>query len=233
MLLAAGLLNISKPGGITSFRVVKLVKHILKVKKVGHCGTLDPLAEGVLLVLFGKATKQQDSLMHQDKIYTATILLGRVTDSGDITGKTLSESQVPADAAGRLPGILAKFTGKIMQVPPMFSALKYGGKKLYELARQGITVERQPRAITIYSIELLSFQSPRLNVRVHCSSGTYIRTLAEDIGAELGCGGTIEKLTRDSVGKYTLGTALNYEEVRQLSTDALLERAIPQEAIIL
>jgi tRNA pseudouridine55 synthase len=229
---AAGLLNISKPTGITSFRVVKLVKHILKVKKVGHCGTLDPLAEGVLLVLFGSATKQQDQLMHQDKVYTATILLGRATDTGDITGKITCETPVPGDSLEKLPDIFAKFTGKVLQVPPMYSALKYGGKKLYELARLGITVERSPRKITIYKIELLSFDAPRLSLRVHCSSGTYIRTLAEDIGTALGCGGTIEKLRRDSVGNYTLETALNYEEVRQLSADALLAKSIPQEAFI-
>ncbi len=231
-LCASGLLNISKPGGITSFRVVKLVKHILKVKKVGHCGTLDPLAEGVLLVLFGAATKQQDKLMHQDKVYTATVLLGRLTDTGDVTGKTLSESPVPPETQERLPEILTKFTGTVLQVPPMFSALKYGGKKLYELARQGITVERAPRAIQIYGIELLSYEAPRLAIRVHCSSGTYIRTLAEDIGAALGCGGTIEKLRRDSVGSYMIGSSLNYEEIRQLSAEALLAKAIPQEAFI-
>jgi tRNA pseudouridine55 synthase len=207
------------------------VKHILKVKKVGHCGTLDPLAEGVLLVLFGSATKQQDRLMHQDKIYTATILLGRSTDTGDVTGKAIAESALPADAQQRLPCILAGLTGKIMQVPPMYSALKYGGKKLYELARQGLTVERQPRQITIYKIELLSFETPRLSLRVHCSSGTYIRTLAEDIGALLGCGGTIEKLRRDCVGNYTLETALNYEDVRQFSAEQLLQKSISMEIL--
>jgi tRNA pseudouridine55 synthase len=232
MQVVAGLLNISKPTGISSFHVVRAVKHILKVKKVGHCGTLDPLAEGVLLVLFGAATKQQDKLMHQDKTYAATILLGRNTDTGDITGKTITESSVPPDAIERLPEILLKFTGPIMQVPPMYSALKYGGKKLYELARQGITVERSARQITIYKIQLLSYEAPRLVISVHCSSGTYIRTLAEDIGAALGCGGTIEKLRRDSVGTYTMDTSIRFEEARQFSPEALLARSIPQENFI-
>jgi tRNA pseudouridine55 synthase len=227
----SGLLNIHKEPGITSFRATSLVKKTLGVKKAGHCGTLDPAAEGVLLVLFGAATKLQDGLMSLPKTYRARVLLGRTTDTGDAQGKTKTISDVPGGLPGRMETVLSKFRGEIEQVPPMYSALKYGGRKLYELARQGLEVERAKRKVTIYSLDLLSIEGPVIELRAKCSRGTYIRTLAEDIGAELGCGGMLEYLCRESVGPFTVEAAIRIPGNPPPNSEQLLRAALNEEQI--
>jgi tRNA pseudouridine55 synthase len=224
-------LNINKPSGVTSFWVVKQVKRVLGAKKVGHCGTLDPLAEGVLLILFGKATRLQDSLMSGKKTYRTRILLGTCTDTGDITGKVISEKPVPALSQEQLLHIKESFTGVIRQVPPMYSALKHNGRRLYDLAREGITVERNERSVEIYSLEILGCAEKRLELRVRCSRGTYIRTLAEDIGRTLGCGATMESLCRERVEPFGLDDAFDGRELQQAAREELLRLHVPVERL--
>lgn len=227
----SGLLTINKHSGVTSFWVVRQIRKKLAVKKTGHCGTLDPLATGVLLVVFGKATKLQSALMGKPKIYRAKLQLGITTDTGDITGTVKTTAPVPTLEPTAVTAVLQGFTGIIEQIPPMYSALKQNGVKLYELARQGIEVERKARTVTIYSIDLLSCNENSLDIRVHCSCGTYIRTLAEDIGAALGCGATVAELCREAVGEYTLDGALDSAEIPAMQYDALLARSVPFETL--
>jgi len=222
----SGILSINKPSGVTSFWAVKQVKRVLGVKKVGHCGTLDPLAEGVLVILFGKATKLQSSFMSGRKTYRALLKLGAVTDTGDITGKVTGGTAVGNIEKLAVVNILKSFLGDIEQVPPMYSALKYGGRKLYEIAREGKEVKREPRSVSIYSIDLLNFHNEHLELRVECSKGTYIRTLAEDIGSKLGCGATIEALCRERSGDFTLETALDGKLLQDISREELLKHSI-------
>ncbi len=197
----------AKPEGWTSFSVVNKVRAASRVKKVGHAGTLDPFATGLLLICFGKATKQVESLMSLKKEYRTVIKLGVETDTHDLTGKVVHEAPVAQISREQLEALLQKFTGEIEQVPPMFSALKHKGKRLYELARQGKTVERAPRKVTIYDLELISHKDDLLELRFVCSRGTYIRALARDIGRELGCGAHIVRLERTRIGEYTLESA--------------------------
>jgi len=218
----SGILNVNKPTGVTSFWAVKQVKRILGVKKVGHCGTLDPLAEGVLVILLGRSTKLQNILMGGNKVYRAVLKLGLETDTGDVTGKTLREFPVPRLETAAVREILDSFLGETEQVPPMFSALKYGGRRLYELAREGKEVKREPRKIIIHSIELLGIEGGRLEFRVECSRGTYVRTLGEDIGKKLGCGAAVETLCRERSGDYTLATALDGRQLQGISREDLL-----------
>ncbi|AKL98170.1 tRNA pseudouridine(55) synthase TruB [Endomicrobium proavitum] len=204
----SGILLADKPGQITSFKTVHKIKKILNVKKTGHCGTLDPAATGLLIVLVGKATKLQDKFMKQDKVYRSSFLLGTITDSGDLDGKVLELKDASLVTEEGVKKALKKFEGEIFQIPPMFSALKINGKKLCDLARKGIEVERAPRKITIKKIELLSFKDNIADVRVECSSGTYIRTLAEDVGKILGCGATVAKLRREKIGNFNVADAV-------------------------
>ncbi|MCL2389273.1 MAG: tRNA pseudouridine(55) synthase TruB [Elusimicrobia bacterium] len=225
-----GMLLVDKPSGITSFKIVSLIRHKLKVKKVGHCGTLDPLATGLLIILVGAATKLQDGFMKQDKVYTATLKLGLTTDTGDTDGAIIACVK-PNVTIEQLSIAAKKFTGTINQIPPMYSALKVNGKKLYELARQGITVERKSRSVTIRNIDILSelnsFDGQNAQLRVDCSSGTYIRTLAEDIGKELGCGAAISALRRESIGSFSVESALIYDDIMSLSVDELAQKLTP------
>lgn len=221
-IIDSGLLNINKPSGISSFGVVKKVKYILGAKKVGHCGTLDPMAEGVLLVVFGSATKKQDSLMIEGKTYRAVVLLGTKTDTGDITGKILENKVVPSFSKIEITKAMEKFKGEIKQLTPSFSAVKRNGIKMYELARKGIFVERPPRIVNIYKISLLDFSEKELNIRVECSSGTYIRTLAEDIGAELGVPATLKALCRERVGNYGIESSISWDKLCSFDSNALL-----------
>ena len=226
----SGMLLIDKPVGITSFKAAHKIKKILNVKKTGHCGTLDPLATGLLLVLIGKATKLQDEFMKRDKVYRASFLLGTVTDSGDLDGKIISKHSAESICKADAVKALKHFEGEIEQIPPMFSALKHKGKKLYELARKGIEVERKPRKVIIKSIELLSFKNSIADVRVECSSGTYIRTLAKDFGEILGCGATVAKLRREKIGSFDVKDAVKPEDLENL--EALKSKFIPIERLI-
>ncbi|MCL2390641.1 MAG: tRNA pseudouridine(55) synthase TruB, partial [Endomicrobia bacterium] len=187
----SGMLLLDKPAGITSFKAVYTVKKNLNVKKAGHCGTLDPLATGLLLILAGSATKLQDRFMKKDKVYRTSFLLGTETDSGDLDGKIIYKKDFFHISFDAVKDTVKKFEGEISQIPPMFSALKHNGIRLYELARKGIEIERKPRKVIIKSIEILSFSEGILDLRIECSSGTYIRTLAKDIGDFLGCGAVV------------------------------------------
>lgn len=206
-----GIVNIYKPLGITSHGVVNKVRHILNIKKVGHTGTLDPDAEGVLPICIGKGTKIAGILTDSDKAYRAVIKLGIVTDTQDVSGKILSKRDFKVSYE-QFENAVNKFVGKIMQTPPMYSALKVGGRKLCDLARQGIEVERKPREIKIYSINISDFDGTTAILDVDCSKGTYIRTLCHDIGQILGCGAIMQSLIRTKSGKFNLSDSVSIED---------------------
>ena len=211
----SGILNVYKPKGLTSHAVVSRVRKFYGVKRVGHAGTLDPMACGVLPVLVGSAASVQELVMEHDKTYKAGVLFGVTTDTGDVTGKVL-DAKTPSFDDAALKETLARFTGEIDQVPPMYSALKVDGQKLYELARRGETVERKARKVTVYGIRLLTpFDGKRCDIEVDCSKGTYIRTLAEDIGNALGCGACLDSLERTVCGVYRAADAVTVETLEK------------------
>ena len=210
-----GIINIYKEKGFTSFDVVAKSRGIFKQKKIGHTGTLDPDAEGVLPVCFGKATKVCDLLTEKNKEYRAVMLLGKVTDTQDISGTVLEEHEVNVSEEAVKEAVMS-FLGDIMQVPPMYSALKVNGQKLCDLAREGITVERKARPVTIHELEILDMDLPRVTMRVKCSKGTYIRTLCEDIGAKIGCGACMESLLRTKVSEFLIEDAIKLSELEML-----------------
>jgi len=209
-----GILNIYKPTGMTSFDVVRKIRKISNVKKVGHAGTLDPEASGVLPVCIGKATKAIDYIMEDFKIYEAELKLGVITDTYDREGKILQESEVKADVE-EITQVINSFVGEIKQVPPMYSALKVNGKKLYELARAGIEIEREARPIVIYDIDIIDIKIPYVKFRVKCSKGTYIRSLCYDIGEQLKCGGMMWNLQRTATGQFHIEDAINIEDLNE------------------
>ncbi|MFQ5705923.1 MAG: tRNA pseudouridine(55) synthase TruB [bacterium] len=209
-------LNINKPENCTSFDVVKRIRALVAVKKVGHAGTLDPFARGVLLICTGKATKRVSDLVDCDKEYLATIELGKVTDTLDRTGTIIRETVPPVFDRATILRVCNQFTGEIWQTPPMYSAIKIKGQRLYDLARRGMVVDRKPRKVTIHHIELLNFDSPRMELRVTCSKGTYIRALAYDIGEELGCGAHLNELVRTRIGPYKLENAFTLNRFERL-----------------
>lgn len=223
--MKSGIVNVYKEKGFTSFDVVAKLRGILKTKKIGHTGTLDPDAEGVLPVCIGRATKVCDLLTDKDKVYEAVMLLGVETDTQDTSGIILEERPVTVSEEAVKEAILS-FVGQYAQVPPMYSALKMNGKKLYELAREGKTVERKPRNVEIYSIEILEINLPRVRMSVHCSKGTYIRTLCHDIGTKLGCGGCMEKLLRTKVGIFLLEDSLKLSQIEALAAGGQVEEKI-------
>ena len=198
-----GIIVIHKEKGFTSHDVVAKLRGILHMKKIGHTGTLDPDATGVLPVALGKGTKLVDPLTDKEKTYEAVLHLGIDTDTQDMSGTVLEERPVNVTEE-EVRKVLKSFVGEQLQVPPMYSALKVNGKKLYELAREGKTVERKARPVCFYEIEPLEFHLPLVKIRVTCSKGTYIRTLCHDIGEKLGCGGCMEELLRSRVGRYSL-----------------------------
>lgn len=207
------ILNINKPAGWTSFDVVKKVRGLIRVKKVGHAGTLDPFATGVLLVCTGKATKSVESLMGLQKEYLAEIELGKLSDTYDCTGTIQEVEGARAVSLQEVQKACQSYVGSIEQVPPMFSAIKVNGQRLYELARKGIEVARKPRKVLINAVEVLEFSYPRLTIRVRCGRGTYIRSLAHDLGQTLGCGGYVTALTRTRVGPHTIADAWTIPEL--------------------
>ena len=213
--MANGILIVDKPAGWTSQDVVSKLRGVLHERRAGHGGTLDPMATGVLPVFFGRATRAVEFFEHAEKAYLATLRLGTVTDTQDTTGTVLETRPVDVTEA-RLREVLEEFTGEIEQIPPMYSAIKVQGRKLYDLARRGVEVERKPRRITIYELELLGRDAAGdWALRVVCSKGTYIRTLCHDIGAELGCGGCMSALTRTMAAGYTLGEAVTLEAAQE------------------
>ena len=221
-----GIINVYKDAGYTSHDVVAKLRGIVKQKKIGHTGTLDPDATGVLPVCLGKATRVAGLLTDERKTYECVLLLGTVTDTQDISGTVLSQT----DAAilreiDPVPAVLS-FTGPQMQIPPMYSALKKDGKKLYELAREGKVIEREPRPVHFYEIRILETAMPRVRFSVTCSRGTYIRTLCHDIGEKLGCGGCMERLVRTQVGPFRLQDALHLEEIEARRAEGRLAECI-------
>ncbi|MBQ6697370.1 MAG: tRNA pseudouridine(55) synthase TruB [Lachnospiraceae bacterium] len=210
-----GIINIYKEKGFTSHDVVAKMRGICKQKKIGHTGTLDPDAVGVLPVCLGSGTKLCDMLTDKDKEYVAELLLGVETDTQDISGQVLRECE-PVMEEEAVRAAVMSFRGEYMQVPPMYSALKVNGKKLYELARAGKEVERQARPVTIQEIEILEMQLPVVKLRVACSKGTYIRTLCADIGTKLGCGGTMKSLLRTKVGIFKAEDAITLAQLEEL-----------------
>lgn len=201
------IINVNKPEGWTSFDVVKKIRNIIRIKKVGHAGTLDPFAVGVLLICTGRATKRVTELLSLEKEYLATVELGKTTDTYDRTGVLLSETVPPRFELSELQSVCSGFIGEIYQIPPMYSAVKIKGQRLYKMARRGMVVEREPRKINIHNIEVLKYQHPFVTLKVVCSRGTYMRALANDIGKELNCGGHLSALTRTRIGSYRIENA--------------------------
>ena len=226
-----GALLLDKPVGPSSNGVLQEAKRLLGARKAGHGGTLDPLASGLLLLLFGEATKFAGLLLDQDKEYLASVKLGETTATGDAEGEILERREVPVDRPD-LDAVLERFRGEIEQLPPMHSALKRDGVPLYKLARQGKAVERASRRTRILELEVASFEPPRLSLRVRCSKGTYIRTLAEDIGAALGTGAHLSGLRRTASGRFRIEDAVSLEALRELPSAARSDRVLPLTALV-
>jgi tRNA pseudouridine55 synthase len=210
-----GIILVNKPQGVTSHDVVDIVRRKLAMKRVGHAGTLDPLAEGLLVILVGKATKLFSKFVDFDKEYLGVLKLGEVTTTGDSQGELVEKKDYTGIDEARLREVFASLVGDIQQVPPMVSALRKGGKRLYALARRGITIEREPRNIKIYSLTILKIGLPLVEFYVRCSKGTYVRALAEDIGKLLGCGAHIIKIRRLSIGFFKLDDAVNVDDIEE------------------
>lgn len=227
-----GMLLLDKSFGMSSNRAVQRVKRLLNARKVGHTGSLDPIATGLLPLCLGEATKLSSFLLNTDKRYKTLIRLGRSTDTCDIEGETLLERPVPALSQALIGSVLEKFKGEIEQVPPMYSALKHQGRRLYDLARQGIEVERKPRSVEIYALDLLGFDADSMTLDVHCSKGTYIRSLAFDIGEALGCGAHVETLQRTQVGDFSVDDAYTFEQLEAMPDEARIDALLPVNRII-
>ena len=220
-----GIVIVNKPQGWTSQDVTARLRRVFGTRRIGHGGTLDPMATGVLPVFVGRATRGVEFFEHAEKTYEATLRLGIATDTEDITGTVLEERPVEVTRE-QLEKTLENFRGEILQVPPMYSALKVNGQKLCDLARKGKEVERQPRPITIYELECLDFDGVRAKLLVHCSKGTYIRTLCKDIGESLGCGGCMESLCRVTAGEYTLEESVALETLLETENPAQYLRQV-------
>lgn len=220
-----GMINVYKEAGYTSHDVVARLRGICKQKKIGHTGTLDPDAVGVLPVCLGNGTKLCGLLADRNKEYVALLRLGVVTDTQDISGKVLSRknTEVSPEAVKQ---VITSFQGDIEQVPPMYSALKVNGKRLYELAREGKEIERRPRPVTVYEIEVIKEAHPEYTIRVKCSKGTYIRTLCHDIGLKLGCGGVMAGLSRTRVGEFKIDQAYTLKRLQSLAEKGQLSQAV-------
>lgn len=210
-----GILVIDKPTGITSHDVVKHIRQRFDIKRVGHAGTLDPMATGILIVLLGKCTQLFSDFSNSDKEYEATLTLGVETETGDKDGKIRKEFAFEKIDEVRINEVFAQFTGTMEQVPPMFSALKFKGKKLYQLARKGITLDLKPREVMIHSLKLLRFNPPHIDFSVRCSKGTYIRKLGEDIAKSLGTRGCLSALRRIASGPFTIQQAIKLEDINE------------------
>lgn len=220
-----GVINVYKEAGFTSHDVVAKLRGILKMKKIGHTGTLDPQAVGVLPVCLGNATRLCDMLTDKSKEYEAVLRLGVVTDTQDMTGEILKEQEVNVTEESVREAVMS-FVGEYDQIPPMYSALKVNGQKLYDLARQGKEVERKPRRVEIAAIQILSVELPMIRFKVACSKGTYIRTLCEDIGNKLGCGGAMESLKRTRVGMFCEEEALTLTKIEELRDEGRVEEKV-------
>ena len=212
-----GIVIVDKPQGWTSQDVTARLRRVFNTRRIGHGGTLDPMATGVLPVFVGRATRGVEFFEHAEKTYETVLRLGLTTDTEDVSGETLTEQEVNLTEEA-FSAVLPRFRGEIMQVPPMYSALKVNGQKLVDLARKGKTVERQPRPITVHELTLLEFSGNTARLRVHCSKGTYIRTLCRDIGEALGCGGCMAELRRVQAGEYTVSEAVPLQTLLDTET---------------
>ena len=236
-----GILLLDKRLGVSSNKALQEVRHLFNANKAGHTGSLDPLATGLLPLCFGEATKVSALMLDDNKRYQVLVQLGVMTDTGDAEGSVIETKPVPDLSIEQIQACLQQFTGEIDQIPPMYSALKHNGRKLYELAREGKTIERKARRITIFELKLLTdFQAEarkpdQLRLEVFCSKGTYIRSLAEDIGHALGCGGTVNELRRLEAGQFNIEDAMTIEQLRALSEQDLFQALInvdkPLEAL--
>jgi tRNA pseudouridine55 synthase len=222
-----GVLVIDKPAGPTSHDVVEAVRRTFGFKKVGHGGTLDPMATGVLVILIGRGTKLSNHFIGSDKTYRGTMLLGVSTDSHDMDGEVTGEADCSAVTRAQVEAEMEKLTGDMMQVPPMVSAVKVNGVPLYKRARKGQTVEREPRLIHVYEFSLLDFKPPRVDLLLRCTKGTYVRKLCADIGESLGCGACLERLRRTESGDLHVENAVELEEVLRMEREELLDLIIP------
>lgn len=221
-----GVLPIDKASGMTSHDVVAIARRVLGTKKIGHCGTLDPLATGLLLLTLGRGTKIQDLLMSEDKEYVGTMKLGEITDSQDADGEVVGSLLVPEISLEQLESAFAKYDGDFYQLPPMVSAIKKDGVALYKLARQGKTVEREPRFVHIYAHQILEARLPEIDFRVVCSKGFYVRTYAHDIGNDLGCGAHLRALRRTKSGRLDVDQAFPASELKTASREEILSKLL-------
>ena len=218
-----GIVLLDKPIGITSNKALQQVKTLFKAQKAGHTGSLDPIATGLLPICMGDATKVSQFLLSADKTYLAGLKLGIKTNSGDADGEVIQSRPVNVKNREQIEQILQRYKGDIEQIPPMHSAIKQNGVPLYKLAHQGIEVEREPRSVTIFNLQLVSFENDELQIRVHCSKGTYIRTLADDIGEDLGCGAHIFQLRREQVGPFTGDVMYTMDQLEALANQGFEE----------
>lgn len=226
-----GMLLLDKSPGMTSNGAVQRVKRLYQANKVGHTGSLDPIATGLLPLCLGEATKLSGFLLNTDKRYFTRVRLGKTTATADAEGEIVEEKPVPPLDEAMIEVVLQPLRGEIEQLPPMYSAIKHQGRKLYELARQGKEVERQPRQISLYELRLAGHGADWLDLDVHCSKGTYIRVLAEDIGKALGCGGYMEQLRRTAVGPFTLAQSVRFEDLEAMADEERLALLLPFSAI--
>jgi len=222
-----GAILIDKPVGPTSHDVVDAIRRHFGIKKVGHCGTLDPNATGLLIIVLGRGTKLSERLMADDKVYEGMIKLGETTDSYDADGELLTSLPVPPVTLEQLNATAAEFVGDLMQTPPMVSAVKKDGVPLYKLARKGIEVPREPRLVHIYSFRFSAYQEPLAQFRLACTKGTYVRSIAHDLGQKLGCGGHLASLRRGVSGKFDVADAITLAEVLKLGPRELEKRVLP------
>jgi tRNA pseudouridine55 synthase len=227
---SSGVLVVDKDAGLTSFQVVARLKRALRPTRIGHGGTLDPAATGVLPVLIGEATKLNPYLIDHDKEYLATVRLGITTDTQDLTGRVQTTAAVPALTREEIEQACGRLTGVIRQVPPMYSAVRRDGRRLYELARAGLWVERVPREVSVHSLTVEAVELPMIRLRIVCGKGTYVRALAADLGAALGPGGALEHLRRTRVGPFTLSDAVSWRDVCEAEPAELWARVRPPDA---
>jgi tRNA pseudouridine55 synthase len=229
-----GVLLVDKAAGMTSHDIVAIARRTLGTKKIGHCGTLDPLATGLLILTLGRGTKIQDLLMAEDKEYVGTMKLGETTGSQDADGEIIETRPVPDLTREQIEAAFAKFKGDFYQMPPMVSAIKKDGVPLYKLARQGKTVEREPRFVHVYSHEVQAIRLPEVDFRVLCSKGFYVRTYAHDIGHELGCGAHLKALRRTRSGKFSVENSVTADQLKHGPLDAVLGKVmtLPQVSIL-
>ena len=226
-----GVLLVDKSQAMTSHDVVAITRRSLNTKKVGHCGTLDPLATGLLIITIGRGTKIQDLLMSEDKEYVGTLKLGEETDSQDSDGQVTKSSPVPEFTREQIDAAFAKFHGDFYQTPPMVSAIKKDGVPLYKLARQGKVVEREPRFVHVYAHEIITIRPMEIDFRVVCSKGFYVRTYAHEIGAELGCGAHLKVLRRTKSGRFSVEGAITVDELKAGPLDAVAQRVLSLPAV--